>query len=292
MTEPKPYQSRLLGSESDLEKVSRMDLDDRVARAIALLRDNEPDDGYYLAFSGGKDSCACKELARMAKVSFEAWYSNTTIDPPELVRFIKLQHPDVKWNNPKYGNMMHRVATRVGLPPTRVVRWCCEEYKEHGGAGRTKIFGVRALESRARLTRWKEISLDTNGDTAICPIVYWSDEQVWEFIKFYSLPYCSLYDEGFRRLGCVGCPLLNPESQRREFERWPNFERNWKRAIISNWENYKDKTRKDGKPYMHAKFATGEDFWKLWLHEKTPDTIRGDCQPMLLWTNEPGGDVV
>lgn len=282
-------QPRLFGKKTELETVAEMPLADRVVRAIKLLKDNEPDNGYYLAFSGGKDSCVCKELVRMADVNFEAWYSNTTIDPPELIHFIRQYHPDARWNNPEHGNMMHRVATRPGLPPTRSVRWCCDEYKENGGRGRVKIFGVRASESRARAIRWNEVTLHSDGDLAICPVVYWTEMQIWEFIRFYRIPYCSLYDEGFKRLGCVGCPL-NPQSQKREFERWPNFERNWKRAVIANWENFKDAKRRDGKPYMHAKFETGEDFWRWWLNEKSPDYIRGNCQPMLLWTNEPGVD--
>jgi len=34
------------------EIVSVMPLDERIARAIALLKEYEPEDGYYLAFSG------------------------------------------------------------------------------------------------------------------------------------------------------------------------------------------------------------------------------------------------
>lgn len=272
---------------TDAEDVAEMSLQDRVDRAIQLLKDNEPDDGYYLAFSGGKDSCVIKELAKMSGVRFEAWYNQTTIDPPELVRFIKQHHKDVQWNIPKYGNMMHRVATRKSVPPTRAGRWCCDEYKEQGGTDKTKIFGVRAAESRARKRNWSEVSLDSKKYSAICPIVYWTDDQVWEFLKHYSVPYCELYDEGWTRLGCVGCPL-NPTSQKIEFERWPAFMRNWKKAIIKNWENYHDVPREDGKPRYHSKFKSGEDFWNWWLTTKQPDYFRGDCQSMMLWTNEAG----
>ena len=33
------------------------------------------------------------------------------------------------------------------------------------------------------------------------------DEDVWEFIHAYNIPYCKLYDTGCTRLGCVGCPM-------------------------------------------------------------------------------------
>ena len=277
---------------SDKDRVMRMDLETRVMRALSLLRDNEPEDGYYVAFSGGKDSCVIKELVRMSGVKHECWYNQTTIDPPELVRFIKGHHADVKWNIPKYGNMMHRVSMRNNGPPTRLSRWCCEEYKEGGGGRyRIKVFGVRASESRGRALRWRETSMDGDGGKAVCPIVYWTDSQVWEFLKHYQVPYCSLYDEGWDRLGCVGCPLAGPDRQTKEFERWPAFERNWKRAIEKNWETYKDKPRKDGKPRYHAKFKSAEDFWNWWRWEKKPDDpFRQDCQSGLLWTNDPSDE--
>lgn len=259
-----------------------------ILRAIDLIVKNEPVDGYYLAFSGGKDSCVIKELAKMSNVKFEAWYNCTTIDPSELVRFIKSVHPDVKWNLPKFGNMMHRVATRRSQPPTRLARWCCAEYKEGGGGKKIKIFGVRADESRARAKRWKEIALDTNGVLSVCPIVYWSDIDVWEFLKSKNVPYCSLYDEGWTRLGCVGCPLASRERQKQEFARWPAFERNWKKAIIKNWENLNDKFHKKDstKRFWHSKFKSGEELWKWWINEKTPNIMQDECQSQNLMVNE------
>lgn len=106
--------------QTQLEQLDREDfvnisLEEKIKRAIILLKENEPKEGYYLAFSGGKDSCTIKELAILSGVKFDAWYNNTTIDPPELVRFIKEYHKDVKWNFPKE-NMFKRIATRKGMP--------------------------------------------------------------------------------------------------------------------------------------------------------------------------------
>ena len=68
---------------------------DKVEVAIERIKTYEKPEGYYLCFSGGKDSCVIKALADMAGVKYDAHYSNTGIDPPELVRFIKRHHPDV-----------------------------------------------------------------------------------------------------------------------------------------------------------------------------------------------------
>ena len=126
-------------------------LDEKVEKAIGTLRlyeflalQHNPEDGYFLGFSGGKDSVVIKEIAKRAGVKFKAYYSQTTIDPPELVRFIKKYHSDVEWLKPKQ-NMFHRMEKK-GLP-TRLVRWCCVEYKERGGEGQVKVFGIRAAES-------------------------------------------------------------------------------------------------------------------------------------------------
>lgn len=267
-------------------------LESKVDRAIAILRCCVPPtpEGYYLAFSGGKDSCVVKRLCEMAGVSFDAHYNNTTIDPPELVRFIKREHPDVRWNMPEMA-MLKMVATAPKIPPTRRGRWCCEEYKERGGDGRVRVMGVRAAESAGRAKRWSEVAADTNGELVICPIVHWSDADVWQFLKAYDTPYCSLYDEGWTRLGCVGCPLATAANQTREFERWPGFERAWKKAVIANWEKWKDvPNTKTGKPRYHAKFRSGEDFWQWWRTARAPDYFREDCQSGLLWTNQPGDE--
>lgn len=66
-----------------------------VAKAVERLKLFEPSEGYYLAFSGGKDSVCIKALANMAKVKYHAHYNIVGVDPPELVDFIKKHHPDV-----------------------------------------------------------------------------------------------------------------------------------------------------------------------------------------------------
>jgi len=260
--------------------------EDKVARAIKLLQDCCPPQGYYLAFSGGKDSCVIKHLAQVAGVKFDAHYSQTTIDPPELVRFIKQYHPEVGWNRPAM-NMWTMVATAPKTPPTRRCRWCCAVYKEREGDKRVKVLGVRAAESPSRAKRWREVTTDQRNGMVVCPIVLWTDEELWAYIRGNNIPYCSLYDEGFKRLGCVGCPLAGPTGQDREFARWPSFERNWKRAIYANWEKWHNElSTKTGEPKYQSKFPTAEAFWRWWRYCEAPaDPMYDGCQSMLLWTN-------
>lgn len=118
--------------------------------------------GLHLCFSGGKDSVCIKTLADMAGVKYDAHYQVTGIDPPELVRFIRESHPDVIWDYPKYPNdyrrenlrgkrvTMWNLIAHKGMPPTQMVRYCCEWLKERGGKGRLAVTGVRWAESPRR----------------------------------------------------------------------------------------------------------------------------------------------
>jgi 3'-phosphoadenosine 5'-phosphosulfate sulfotransferase (PAPS reductase)/FAD synthetase len=73
----------------------------RIKTAINRLKAFEPEEGYYLAFSGGKDSQCIYHLAKEAGVKFDAHYNLTTVDPPELVYFIRENYPDVIVDKPE-----------------------------------------------------------------------------------------------------------------------------------------------------------------------------------------------
>ena len=138
------------------------ELRDKVNESIKRIKAFEPEEGYYLAFSGGKDSVTCKALLDMAGVKYDATYRVTSVDPPELVRFIKEKHPDVKrevpryptdYKNPKLAGKpitMWNLIPEKLMPPTRIVRYCCEKLKESGGDGRVTVTGVRWAESSNR----------------------------------------------------------------------------------------------------------------------------------------------
>lgn len=248
---------------------------------LDLIRKHAP---LRLAFSGGKDSCVCKWLLQQAGVEFDAFFSNTTMEAPETIAFIRKHHAEVKWRNPtpskkvcerygiKYGfvPMMTAVAKLNKVAPTRGCRWCCEVYKETcPKTDRTIVLGVRQWESKRRQAKWTKQVCEIRGQKLLLPILFWTDEEVWTCIRENNIPYCKLYDEGFTRIGCVGCPLQEISSQRIEFNRWPNYERNWKRAIIANWEKWHDVPRfKDGLWRYHHKFKSGEEYWQWWLTRK------------------------
>lgn len=140
---------------------------DKVQVAIERLKTFEPPEGYYLAFSGGKDSVVIKALADMAGVKYDAHYNVTSVDPPELVHFIKEVHPDVIVDRPKdkEGNQvtMWNLIPKKRIAPTRIARYCCSALKEHGGDGRMVITGVRWAESPNRRKNQGEVTVMKGG---------------------------------------------------------------------------------------------------------------------------------
>ncbi len=252
------------------------------ADAIRLLKQCLPDDGqpYYGCFSGGKDSCVIKELARLAEVPIEWHYNVTTIDPPELVHFIKREHPDVKWVRPK--ETFFKLAVKRGFP-TRRARWCCEEFKEQRSPkGQRLVMGVRAAESPQRAKNWRPLTFHRRTqEYVVCPIVKWEDGHVWEFIKGRGLPYCCLYDEGFDRLGCIGCPMARKAGREREFARWPGFERKWKQLFQRVWDRRTGSNQRDGRIWFGDRyFSNWQEMWDWWLSDE-PLPKNEKCQGLL-----------
>lgn len=121
----------------------------RKAERLALAYD--PEDGYFLAFSGGKDSQALYHMAQLAGVRFRGHMNLTSVDPPEVIRFVKREYPDVLLTKPK--DSIYNIAVQRQILPTMRVRWCCQEFKETAGAGRVTLIGIRHQESARRAKR-------------------------------------------------------------------------------------------------------------------------------------------
>jgi phosphoadenosine phosphosulfate reductase len=259
-------QKVLFGADSfNYEEQSRLGL--LIQRAVTFLQYNEPEDGYIGAFSGGKDSIVIKELAKMAGVRVEWRYHVTTVDPPEIIYYIKEKHPDVIFVRPRYGNLFARIPKK-GVMPTRAMRWCCNEYKEFYYHNRSVILGIRIAEGSRRKNIWPTcivVNPKKKEQKNILPIRLWEDKDVWNFIGYRGIPYCKLYDEGFTRLGCVGCPLTSAKHIEREFNRWPKFKSMWLSAFKKLWDAKNGTTQKNGEPWIFSRyFDNVNDAFEWW----------------------------
>ena len=213
------------------------------------------DEGFWLAFSGGKDSQVLYHLAVMAGVKFKAHMNLTSIDPPEVIRFVRKNYPEVEMIKPKMS--IYNMAVQKGVLPTRKIRWCCAEYKETSGAGYTTLIGVRKAESVRRSKREIVESINANPKKrkqwnfdqfseheeslvqcmgngkekiVVSPILYWTDDDVWTFLNANNIEHCSLYDNGYKRIGCTCCPMSSFKQKVREIKDYPHVKKNWIKA--------------------------------------------------------------
>ena len=86
--------------------------------------------------------------------------------------------------------------------------------------------------------------------TLVNPIIDWDDSEVWEFLNDYAkVPHCCLYDEGFKRIGCIGCPMGGAKHMMREFELYPKYKELYIKAMQRMVETHPGQ----------IKVATGED---------------------------------
>ena len=88
------------------------------------------------------------------------------------------------------------------------------------------------------------------------PIIDWANEEVWEFIKDYNVPYCELYDKGFKRIGCIGCPMSTRAKQ--ELDAYPKIK---KRYLIA-FDRMLEVRREEG---LKTTWKTVEEVMDWWL---------------------------
>jgi phosphoadenosine phosphosulfate reductase len=240
------------------------ELTTKTQMAIDRIREHEPKEGYYLAFSGGKDSIVIYDLAKKAGVKFEAHFNMTTVDPNEVRSFIRDNYPDVIWNHPK--KSMFKLIEDHGMLPTRIIRYCCRELKEIGGRGWLVMTGIRKAESthRAKRKMYEESRVD-KGKFFLHPIFDWSDSDVWDYIKRNNMKYCPLYDEGKTRIGCIMCPMQGTKGMLFDKERFPKYYDAYLRAIGRMLKTAKVK----GHKWTHGE--TPEDVMYWWIHNADVD---------------------
>lgn len=277
----------------------------KIEYSIDLIRKSEkmalrldPENGFYTTFSGGKDSQCLYHLVKMAGVKEKTHMNLTSVDPPEVIRFVKRNYPDVELIKPNIS--IYEMAKKKHFLPTRRFRWCCAEFKETSGVGKVTLIGIRKEESARRAKR-EEISTSIKGKRAeetfdqwseheekmvtcvggkdkilVSPIIYWTERDVWEFLNSNKIPHCELYDQGLTRIGCICCPMSPLSQKRKEFERWPHVKRNWVKTIqwlIDNGDlNHNFRNAETGFRW----WISGKSFKKFYADEFLQQKIKFD----------------
>lgn len=271
-----------------------MTFDEKFKHSVELLKKTEAlalryyDKGFYLAFSGGKDSQALYHVAKLAGVKFEAHYALTSIDPPELVKFIHKKYPDVIVDKPEIG--FARLCIKKKMLPMRMARFCCAVLKETKGVNTVTLTGVRREESVQRskrneaeivkpnkkdkftgtleqfdqFTRSKEVEgvqcVMGKDKIVINPIIEWTEQDVWHFLNnVVKVEHCELYNKGWKRIGCLFCPMASNKELVRMEKEYPKYKAMLIRTI--------SRLRKHG--YMDKyPDLTDEEVFRWWVSKK------------------------
>lgn len=278
-------------------------MSDKVDIAVKRLREAAEmsqalyDKPLLVTYSGGKDSDTVLRLAQIAKIPFEVQHSHTTADAPETVyhvrdKFRELELAGIKceidYHTQPDGTRttMWNLIQRKLIPPTRLVRYCCDELKEGGGKDRMITTGVRWDESTARKSRGaleiiskrrkKSIFLNNDNDEdrrlfETCtmkgkrvsnPIIDWETNDVMDFLTGEKVKLCSLYSEGWKRVGCIGCPMAG-KHRYAEFARYPTY----KKAYIRAFDKMMEMRRLRGMPRGVEMDETGVDVFHWWMED-------------------------
>lgn len=242
-------------------------LSERIAKSLTLIQQGEalalalnPNGGYYVGFSGGKDSSVLLSLVKLAGVKYTAHYSVTGIDAPANIAFIRENYPEVIFDHPKEKYI--QLVRRFGLPRMNK-RFCCRVTKEMFGRGRVCLTGQRAAESASRaaygevsvLSRKKRFQGDgrkQNVDwlqevkheciggadrVSVLPLLHWSDNDIWEYINRYHLLVNPLY-ASVGRVGCMFCPYASRKQIEMYETMYPGFWRAVLDALRVWWARY------------------------------------------------------
>lgn len=262
-------------------------LAEKIAASIILLQQGEPlalsmnpGQGYWLGFSGGKDSVVLLSLAKLSGVKFHAEYHVVGNDAPSTVYFIRENFPEVHFWHPK--EKFIPLVRKKGLP-TMQRRFCCERTKEAGGKGEVVLTGVRAEESRKRAAyseveifsrrkehegkdrsrdaEWlKEVEhqcLKGQDRVMVRPLLNWTEDDIWEYTQKYHLPVNPNYAT-CGRVSCMFCPFA-PGAQIEQYEKaYPGF----KRAIVDALHVFWKKSP------CHI-FPTPEAYYDWWKSKKS-----------------------
>lgn len=82
------------------------------------------------------------------------------------------------------------------------------------------ITGLRASQSVTRVDT-PIVEWDENFKIIkVNPLINWSEEMVWDYIKSNSVPYNKLHDQGFPSIGCAPCTRAIKEGEDVRAGRW------------------------------------------------------------------------
>ena len=102
---------------------------------------------------------------------------------------------------------------------------CCDILKKEPldiyskASGRKRYMGIMAAEGGLREKRHQCNIFDTR-DPSSAPMLFWAEQDIWDYIHARKLPYSKIYDMGETRTGCMFCMFgVHLEAGQNRFQR-------------------------------------------------------------------------
>jgi len=196
--------------------------------AIQFLKKNATEK-TFVSFSGGKDSLVALDLAIRANFN-EAIFCDTTIEFDETLQYVNIisNFYGIKIDIVKAPIDFFEIVRKIGFPSRRS-RWCCDVFKFgplscYAIKNKVKCF-ITGLRSDESIKRKSYNMIDKNPlvpVTQLNPLLDWTEEEIWAYIKKYNLPINPLYND-FIRLGCWCCPFKRAEEYKKIESLYPDL---------------------------------------------------------------------
>lgn len=101
------------------------------------------------------------------------------------------------------------------------------------------------------------------------PIYEWTDSDIWEYINENHIKINPLYECGYHRVGCIGCPLATYKQKQKEFADYPKYKDAYIKSFDRMISEIKIDIEKKGRKKEDAlkNWADGEAVFNWWIEE-------------------------
>lgn len=248
-----------------------------------------------VSVSGGKDSTAlyCWAIDQWGKDGFVAVFADTGHEHPVTLNYVRnlpdmANGPQITWVSGTLhlkekvrikgiepsGNPFLDMMLWKGRAPSSKAQFCTEhvklrpiaDYLDHirGDREPTMYTGIRAGESERRAKMPERAWMDLYDCYTERPLLHWSEQQVFDFLKSKSVPPNPLYEVGFSRVGCFPCI----HARKSELARLPD----WAWQKLEEWES------RLGRSWFPPGFVPGLHIPKIQDVREWATTTRGGYQ--------------
>ncbi|MHB8232714.1 MAG: phosphoadenosine phosphosulfate reductase domain-containing protein [bacterium] len=196
--------------ESELLELLRQ----KISLSIEIIKEAQDryGDKIGIAFTGGKDSSVLLDLTGKAfngKIPFKIITIDTSAEFPEIKEFIGKLKQAWGFELLTYSNTE---ALKQKYPVAKDKADCCNTLKTMPLKQSIKdlhlkamMTGIRRDENEARANEAYFSKRKDPHHFRVHPILHFTEKDIWDYIKLNNLPYCPLYEQGYRSIDCAPC---------------------------------------------------------------------------------------